>query len=432
MAETILNVREKIEVDDSIKECEIYEYQPITGTQLNTAGQIIITIENTDAFYHPSRSWLLFEGDLLHSAQGNARYIENNLVALANNALMYMFTNIKYTLAGSEIESLNHPGFATTMLGYCKYAPDYKQGHGLMQCWFPDTGAAADRDTNSGFKVRQHYLIEKPDPKGSFSFAVPLDHIFGFCEDYHKVMYGMRHTLTLVRTTDDNDAIFRPNTPALDGKVILSKISWMMPKVLPNDEMKFKLYKTIETKDTLDVGYRMRQCEVVQIQGVSEYDWRLGARTAPEKPRYIIIGMQTNKRGNQIQNAALFDHCSVKNMYVTLNSTRYPALDVNSDFDAYKFARFYKMMTDFIRDYYGIDPLIAGCAVNPIEYNELFPLYVFDVSKQSERLNQAVVDITVKMKFAGNVGNGTCAYALIISDRRLKLTSDGKKMSVLF
>ena len=35
-----------------------------------------------------------------------------------------------------------------------------------------------------------------------------MKHIFGFCEDYDKIVYGLKHNLTLVRKTDD-DAIFR-------------------------------------------------------------------------------------------------------------------------------------------------------------------------------------------------------------------------------
>ena len=56
---------------------------------------------------------------------------------------------------------------------------------------------------------------------------------------------------------------------------------------------------------------------------------------------------------------------------------------------------------------------------------------MFDVSKQSERLAEGVVDLTVKMEFSENVPD-TQAYALIISDRMLKFKSDGSKMSVLF
>ena len=74
----------------------------------------------------------------------------------------------------------------------------------------------------------------------TLSFRVPLKHIFGFCEDYDKIVYGLKHTLTLVRKSDD-DAIFRAN--AVDaGKVTIDKISWFMPHVLPADADKFSIY----------------------------------------------------------------------------------------------------------------------------------------------------------------------------------------------
>ena len=44
--------------DDTIKSLETYAYQPISGTQLNGAGQITIRIENQDAYFYPKRSWL--------------------------------------------------------------------------------------------------------------------------------------------------------------------------------------------------------------------------------------------------------------------------------------------------------------------------------------------------------------------------------------
>ena len=59
--------------------------------------------------------------------------------------------------------------------------------------------------------------------KGTFSFRIPLKHIFGFCEDYDKIVYGLKHSLTLVKKAD-NDAIFRGAT-AWAEKVNLAKIS---------------------------------------------------------------------------------------------------------------------------------------------------------------------------------------------------------------
>ena len=66
-------------------------------------------------------------------------------------------------------------------------------------------------------------------------------------------MYGLKHSLTLVRRTDD-DAIFRA-AAASAGKLSLDKISWFMPHIIPADVEKYSIYKTIESKIKLPVAY---------------------------------------------------------------------------------------------------------------------------------------------------------------------------------
>ena len=98
--------------------------------------------------------------------------------------------------------------------------------------WYKDRTTNAEED-NTGWNVRKMYIIYNSNPKGTFSFRVPLKHIFGFCEDYDKVVYGLKHSLTLTRN-DDNNAIIRDNAAAA-GKITLSKIPWFMPHVTPAD-----------------------------------------------------------------------------------------------------------------------------------------------------------------------------------------------------
>ena len=428
MSVDILDLSEKFTFDESIESYETYAYQPITGTQLNGAGQIIIRVENQDAFFHPRKSWLQIEGKLVKSA-ASAVYADADKVALVNNGLMYLFDNIKYELNGQEIESVYHPGAASTILGLVKYPPDFNKGPGLNQCWSMDTADKTDA-TNKGFTIRHKYIVVKPAPKGTFRFAVDLEHIFGFCEDYEKVMYGFTHTLTLVRSSNDNNAIYRDKAVGA-GKVVIEKISWMLPRVNPNIEQKYKLYKTIQKDNVLSVGFRMRQCINVAVPATPNFTWRLGVRAAPEKPRYIIIGFQTGKNNDQEKNNAIFDHCKVTNMFVLLNNNRYPAIDFNSDFDKYHIDNVYKTLIDFRQRFYDLDHLMSNTMVDPLTYQELYPLFAFDVSKQSERLKQGVVDITVEITFGANVAANTFAYALMISDRELRFKSDGKNMSVV-
>ena len=71
-----------------------------------------------------------------------------------------------------------------------------------------------------------------------------MKHIFGFCEHYDKIVYGLKNNLTLVRKIG-RGAIFR-EAAAGAGKVSLDKISWFMPHVIPAHAEKFSIYKTIE------------------------------------------------------------------------------------------------------------------------------------------------------------------------------------------
>ena len=423
----MLKINESLSTDESIEEYEYHEYEPITGANLNNPGEIRINIETQDIFYHPSESYLIFEGRLT-KADGTA-YANADVVTITNNGLMHLFSNIKYQLSGQEIESLYYPGQATTMMGLLKYPDDFQKSQGLNQLWFKDSSAAAHLTSNNGFGIRHGYIIKTPDPKGTFSFRIPLKHIFGFAEDYDKIVYGFRHVLTLVRKSDD-DAIFRL-AAAGAGKITLNKVSWYIPHVRPADAPKLEIYEMIEKKVNVPVGYRMRQCESISVPQTTNFTWRLTVKSSPEKPRYIIVAFQTDKDGDQEKNTSAFDHASVRNMYVTLNSERYPAVDYDLSFTKQQFSRAYGDAASFRARYYRMDELVSNPNITPSDYKNLFPLFVFDVSRQSEKLKNSVTDIQVKARFNENVPANTEAFALVISDRIMSFASNGNTMTVV-
>jgi len=93
--------------------------------------------------------------------------------------------------------------------------------------------------------------------------------------------------------------------------------------------------------------------------------------------------------------------------------------------------KLYDMFDDFKKDFYGIDSLVGGTQVNVAAYKSLFPIIVFDVRKQNEKLKTGVTDIQVRFEFNAAVPADTTAYAVMISDRFYKLSSDGNNMSVV-
>ena len=427
----ILRITDPILSDNSIDKYEYFAYEPVAGTSLNSSGQDIrLVIETQDIFTHPSESYLIIEGEL--KKNDNNRYADDDPIALTNHGIMHLFKRIRYDLSGQEIENIVNVGQATTMLGLLKYPDDFSKSKGLNQLWYKDTTNTAVLADNVGFKIRHDYIITNSRPRGSFSFRIPLKHIFGFCGDYDKVVYGLKHNLTLTRN-GDNEAIYKGANAAAGGalavgKVVLSKITWFMPHVTPADQDNMELYKIIQRKEKIPVGYRMIQCDNASItQNVTSFSWRLSVKSSPEIPRFIIVGFQTGKGGDQEQNPSIFDNVNVSNIYVMLNAEKYPSADYNIDFVGQKFSRVYGDVAEFRAKFFNMDELVSSPNITPADYRTLYPLFLFDVSKQSKKIKYSTTNIHVKMHFSMGIPANTEAYAVIIN-----FQSDGNKFSVVF
>ncbi len=76
--------------------------------------------------------------------------------------------------------------------------------------------------------------------------------------------------------------------------------------------------------------------------------------------------------------------------------------------------------------------MLVSSAVDPLLYKSIYPILMFDVSKQSERLKSGITDITVHCQFKANLDATVRCHAVMISDRKLRFQSDGNKMVVLY
>ena len=205
-----------------------------------------------------------------------------------------------------------------------------------------------------------------------------------------------------------------------------------MPHVTPADKDKMELYKIIERKEKLPVGYRMIQCDSASIPHDStSFSWRLGVKSSPEVPRFIIVGFQTAKSGNQEANPSTFNNVNVSNIYAMLNSMRYPTADYNISFLGPKFSRVYGDVAEFRSKFFNMDELVSNPNITPSDYRNLYPLFLFDVSKQSEKLKYSTTNIQIKMHFSAGIPANTQVYAVLISDRLINFQSDGNKFSII-
>ena len=346
---------------------------------------------------------------------------------------------MKYTLNNVPIDTVFNPGFVANVFGLLTHPNDFKPG--LIEGWSPDTSTDIT-DDNIGFKQRRDFiLVSEPDPLGTFRFSVPLKRVFGFADDYGKIIYGFVHNLILTRSSTDNNALchtpwadhaHRVETEIEAGKVILTNVRWMLPRVTCNEIAKLALMKQIKDQVVLNCGFRMRQHISIAVPKTNIFTWRLGVRSSPEQPRFIFLAFQTDKMEDQSCISAIYDHCNLSSTHVLLNNDRYPLNDFETNFGKNNFDHFYNDFVSFKKKFYGIDGTISSVGVGPMDFKKLFPIYCFDVSKQNERLKSGVTDITLRCRFHENVKDHTIAHVMMISDRKLKFKSDGEKLSVIF
>ena len=276
--------------------------------------------------------------------------------------MTHLFKSFQYRISGQAIENILRLGQGTTMLGLLTYPDNFSKSQGLNQLWYKDTTTTVGEE-NLRCYIRKKYIINNSDPKGSFSFRIPLKHKFGFCVDYDKVVYGMTQTLTLARN-DDNDASFRANAAA-DGKVTLDSISWFIPFVKPGLKEENELYKIIQRKEKLAVGYRMIQCESIAVPQAATFSWTLPVKTSPEVSHFIIVRFQTNKSGSQRQNPSIFNHVGVTNIYVNLSNTSYPRNAYKISFPKQDFSTAHGEAASFRSKYCNIYEIVSNPNISP-------------------------------------------------------------------
>ena len=188
----MLNIQSPVIFDNSVEAVQEKTFVPQSYANLNEYNQAIeIHIPASDAYYRPSDSYIQITGRL-RRRDNNQPYNANAQMAFINNGIMYLFSNIKYQLGGTNTEQLNFPGHTSSVLGYLSYPDDFNTSSGLKQCWSKDTtihanatkyrtSAAApaagftpaeNANYNQGFDLRRSVLLDNNNP-GRFSFIIP-------------------------------------------------------------------------------------------------------------------------------------------------------------------------------------------------------------------------------------------------------------------
>ena len=122
-------------------------------------------------------------GQLVKKDDGTA-LDEGDLITLIHNAIPHMFSNVKLTVGNQMVENINQVGHVSSLFYDVLYPKSKAKCDGLQFMWFPDNDSTAEIEKNTGFKIRQNYIVAQPHTKVKFKLRIPMHMFFGFMENF--------------------------------------------------------------------------------------------------------------------------------------------------------------------------------------------------------------------------------------------------------
>lgn len=393
--DSILNVNSRINYDENIIRNETHSYGPYTNISLDSTDNINISINQESSYLLVSESGIYIEGKIVKDDGSSLE--ANKQISFVKNGLCFLFDEIRLEMNSIEIDSCKNVGITSTLKAYPSYSSDEIKK-------YETTGQSVELSA-----------------KYTFSGYLPLKFLFGFAENYEKIILNQRLDLILMRSKSTKDALLSSGTDAVtDAKVQLSKVLWKVPHVQVSDPIRLELLSQYKKNIPIDMSFRRWNLNYYpNLPASKEINWTVKTSNQMEKPRYIILGFQTDRDNNLKKDPSEFDNVKLKNMKVYLNSICFPYESLNIDFDSKMYIPLYLMYCAFQESYFG---KISEPYLSYKDYLSKAPIIVIDCSKQSELWkHSSTVDIRVEYELAANVPEKTTLYALIIHDSLVRV-----------
>lgn len=384
----ILQVKKAVSRIDDITSVQFHTYTPYT-TSFNNNDEIRITIQSQDLYVQPSESYLYIE----FSAVGlNGEAISER--AFFTHALTtHMFSEMRYELNGFEIDRCKSPGITSLLKTMVSCKSFDKGAFGLLTC-------------NSNARVMAT----------TYCMLLPLRFVFGFCDDYNKIVLNSKHELILVRSRS-NVGLYRSNTDHV--QFTINKIQWKIPHVMLNDQAKLSMLKTVERREEIPLSFRSWDLyELPRVPETTRSSWNVKTTTQLTKPRYVIVAFQTN-RNQIVEDPAMFDNCNVSDIKLYLNNERYPYDDLNLHFGQNDYHELFNMWSKVQQTYYNGTSNYNPADISVTNFGAT-PIFVFDCSRSDESVKNSMVDVRIEMEARENFPANTTAYCLIIHDNLIR------------
>lgn len=380
--------------EETIKKQETHKYYPQTKS-FEYNDTVEVPISQQDVFVDFSESTLELECQCTESATGVGT------PTLTNNVGAFLFSNVAYELNNHIVQNVREPGLVSAIRNFLTLTPSESKALTIAG-WTPFDSVTVKN--------------------GRFYLSIPLSYLFSVFADSRTPLIG-KHVFRLTRAANDNNCyqIARPAPTAQDAapvsKTLSITIVGLALKVLhihPNEKTQLALMTRIQKEEPFVMAFRNWPLTENPNLARSRQDlWPVKTLSGTERPRYIILALQTDVKSNVEKDASKFDNCKLRNPRVYLNSDAYPFENWQLSFDAERYGEAYQAYLNFQRSFR--NKLYAEPLLDFSKFKD-HALFVFDCSKFSEVIKPTPVDVKIELESEDNFPEGTRAYCVIIHD----------------
>lgn len=373
--------------DNAILKKQYHTYSPYT-TSFAAMDEVRIVIQAQDLYVLPSESYILMEIEVARRAGENHAAVAG---LWGSNVPAYLFSEMRYEINNVEIDRIKNPGLTGDMKKFTAYPSKFRRN--LQQL---------HRIGNTAMVV------------GTIQCLIHLRDLFGFCEDYQKIIMNAKHELIMVV---NRHALLSYIAPTDSFDIKITKVQWKVPHVQLADQAKLQMLKYLERKQVIGVPYRSWDLfEMPQLPQATKHIWTVKSTTQMCKPRFVLVTFQTNKR-IVTAHSEQFDNCNISDVKLYLNTEYYPYDTITCHFAANntKIAEQYEAFLAIQKAYYG-----ESEDENPMGYDfatfRTCPIFAFDCTRTDESVLNGSVDIRLEINARDNIPANTVANCIIIYD----------------
>lgn len=375
-----LNVFGSPQFDNALVSYHEITHKPYGLPAYNNSDKIRIDINFQDIILDISSSYIYIEGTFKDTDDAKPCY-------LSNNALAFLFDEIRYEVGGEALAVVRNPGITSAM----KILVSADPNHSLVE-------------TGWGLSKEEQAILDKNSH--TFSGKLPLKHLMGFAEDYNKAIISLKHELIL-----DIARSFKNCYAGLgEADISITRVEWKIKHLMLEDETKLKLFSRIASEPLIRMAYRSWDLyELPSLRKTKNDVWSVKTTTSLERPRHILLAFQDGTTPIK------FHHANINNIRVYLNELVFPYERWNLDFEKNLYAQAFSSYASFQTLFYARPDYACNPLMNYVEFKKL-PIFVIDCSHQSEAINSSTVDLRLEFEASKNFSSDTRVFILVMHD----------------